>query len=1586
MADNIPIGNLTLSVADLERSLLQAEAALKKFGTIANFTSRMMYFNTDKSGGTQLMAQLAGINKQGLQTKVILKNIGGTWKEVSGQMETVSRVQQQMTKDTNAANNAWAILNRTQARAKQVQLDKGNLKILDQTLRDAKAKELWEERARNKTLKADAQLYSEKMRLTDQFNKQVERMNEKNLNSDVRNAKARELLAQRAADKAMKNEQARDNLIHKQKQESQRRLYEMQQEATRATEIARSKELARPKTLPEQMALGQNNVTPATIAHFDKLAKAQLNAARTLGMFSGRITDVKNLHANMINQNVAGWRYWANFVSTQIVHKAIYSVINALSQAANNVGELGVRISEIRTISQSQQKPFEGWLEEARQLSDMYGSTLKDTVEGTYQTISNQVAKGTDALTFMNSAMKFSKSAVTSTATSVEVLTSALNSFNYSSGMTEKVAASLFKTIELGRVRGEEMQETYGVIAATAHQLGINIDELNTAITVLTVSGKKYQTAATEIRNIMLKIMKPTKEMASFFDELGVSSGKAALDTYGFIGFLDKINEKMSRITAQGGDAPAFAARLFGNIRGISGVLGLVGENFDKVSKNFEQYQSSLDYALKAANISMESHSRYMQIELNKVANYFTVDLGVPMVRSASILTEKLGGLVNVIKVIGNAIKFGTVAYIAHRLAITATTGAFANYLTAVKMNLALTNEEVVANYAAAEAYAAKGQTAYAAEMRILAAQKQVQAANAMGTGTALAGGAATLIGRLIPVATIMAGIYSISKIIEFEADLEMQTQELTASIRKSDTEMATIAVQNTVTISKAYDDRMKVMKESSQETLSTIADSMAKLTPVINELNKQLELYAGRLKKSFESVSNSFNKRLEQTKAFLREVVTAYNDSLRVVSLDKTKASSETFYNKEIDRMIQVAGTVEEVRLRYLALQKVLNTRGTVPQSRKFAEVSELDRAIRIQEARIDTYVGGAETDYANKNVETARKNIDDALAATEKLQDLGMSFLEIEKRYNALIQKRIDAEQVFEKTKLKQRAQLEIAAEDDQKAIDGIKKAMATISEMKLKGKSPEDVKAAYGTQIKEVQTIIANSSNPELNRLFSELTTDLSIDSSVATINNKLDLKIDEITKGSIESVDQAKDAIVKQLEILGKIQQAERLKNQLELGRKDLVQAREETQKLSDEQQGVELKAGETAEIYGKKIAESLKETKALEPLGFFAEGKREIELMVKRAMEKPIEPLGEAQAAVSRQMTIEQEIRNRAKNVIGKTATKLQEKDLKGIDVEALKEVNRELNVFSNEKGIAKLQGEINDIIKLFTEMTSETSKFAEGQKRLNQQIAEEEALRTKTETNVASLEKEIAKSSEETIVKGAMPTDLIALGNLFKTVIPSSFLDVVKKLMPETSLTKLNENNTLPVSIVQSKVDFESDRAKRIRERLAEYLKNMDENTDEMNKRQAQEQYKRLARIPQEYSVNPKSYLSTQAERDRDKETWGDIGGRMERRPAPDLMGNTELATAMMRLRSIWGNDITKIDPKSLRSTLEQNIDFKRIAIQEAEKRGDLVKNTIIVTLDGEVIAANVTERIEKGAEKGQNGLVARKNRRRGNR
>lgn len=418
-----------------------------------------------------------------------------------------------------------------------------------------------------------------------------------------------------------------------------------------------------------QVMVGFNNTLTNTFTATGNFDQAIIKLSNTLGALTSALSNV-TIGAGAFSQHVQGdGASLENYITinaraTQATNRFFLSlesiariaqaqVISRYTQALGQAFDDGVvaaanfdvKIAAIRTISQDAAISQEEWRQTVRRLSDEFGSPILDTVAGTYEAISNQVAKGAGAARFMADAMNFAKTTLSSTADAVNLLSSVINAYKLTSEDATRISATLFKVIDLGRTSASEMANILGPTAVTANLLGIRLEELGAATAILTSQGTHTNTALTLTSNLMQKLVKPTAEMKELFKQWGVASGEAAIATYGFGGVVEKLGE----VVANGGVSEL--AQTLKDLRAIRAGAGLTTGNvlgdFKEVTR---QIIDGTEAYAKAQAIIAESAGEKFKKEVNKIQNILTMDLGNSMLEFLVTLSGGAGSATEVVK------------------------------------------------------------------------------------------------------------------------------------------------------------------------------------------------------------------------------------------------------------------------------------------------------------------------------------------------------------------------------------------------------------------------------------------------------------------------------------------------------------------------------------------------------------------------------------------------------------------------------------------------------------------------------------------------------------------------------------------------------------------------------------------------------------------------------------------------------------------------------------------------------------------------------------------------------------------------
>lgn len=411
---------------------------------------------------------------------------------------------------------------------------------------------------------------------------------------------------------------------------------------------------------------------------------ANIQAFRALSGEISRITKDMQLKNRTIDQQVAaaqrdttanhnleiGLASLARIIAIQVVHRAFSELIQGMNESIRSAQELQIRIGEIQTVSLEMHngmlqtaKTTDEWASSLLALSRNFGIDTLEQAEGIYDALSNQVVTAGEATSFMAEEMKLAITTVSSLNHAVDVTSTIINAYHKDASDAARINAVLFRGVDVGRFRLDELGSSFGRANVLASQLGVTFEEVTGTLALLTRLGLSADVANTLLTNTFNGLIKPTEELDAFFQSLGVSSAEAAIKTFGFAGVFKKLAEEIDK-----SNSPlSKTAEIFDDLRALTGASALV-KNLD----GLEQSITDVSNATEHYNVAFEGQLKNLgvrgKIQLEKFKQYFLIGFGLPIQRQLVQLAESFGGAdkaINALIVsVRRAIAFGTTFYI----------------------------------------------------------------------------------------------------------------------------------------------------------------------------------------------------------------------------------------------------------------------------------------------------------------------------------------------------------------------------------------------------------------------------------------------------------------------------------------------------------------------------------------------------------------------------------------------------------------------------------------------------------------------------------------------------------------------------------------------------------------------------------------------------------------------------------------------------------------------------------------------------------------------------------------------------------
>jgi TP901 family phage tail tape measure protein len=324
------------------------------------------------------------------------------------------------------------------------------------------------------------------------------------------------------------------------------------------------------------------------------------------------------------------------------IYRSISALQLAITQGTQEAVEFSKQIGLVLTLADNGAGSFDDWAGSVRTLADEFGRPVTEVATAAYDALSNQVIRTSDDLGTLRTSVELARATNSTAAESINVISSVLNTFGASAGSAKDIADQLFVTIDLGRVRMDELNGVFGRSSSLAESVGVSFQELNAGLIVLTQQGLDSAEASTLLNNVFTQLLKPNEELAKALDRLGFANGQAAISSLGFIGTLQTL-QKEAENTKDG------FSTFFPEIRGARGFAGLI-QNVDKFNEALGAGEKATGRLSEATRELNSVVGQQLADEANRIKNFFTADIGQSALTGVARLTSAFGGLNNIIQ------------------------------------------------------------------------------------------------------------------------------------------------------------------------------------------------------------------------------------------------------------------------------------------------------------------------------------------------------------------------------------------------------------------------------------------------------------------------------------------------------------------------------------------------------------------------------------------------------------------------------------------------------------------------------------------------------------------------------------------------------------------------------------------------------------------------------------------------------------------------------------------------------------------------------------------------------------------------
>jgi TP901 family phage tail tape measure protein len=233
-------------------------------------------------------------------------------------------------------------------------------------------------------------------------------------------------------------------------------------------------------------------------------------------------------------------------------------------------------------------KQVDEWSTAVLALGPSVGKSPRELADAMYF-ITSAGIRGKESMEILEESAKSSASGLGEVKVVADLLTSAMNAYGKENLSAAQANDVLTATVKEGKAEADLLAQSMGLVLPIASAMGATFDQVGAATAAMTRTGTKAATAAIQLRQIFNSLLKPAKEAEDALGHMG-TSGEELRKMVREEGLLAAL-EKLKQISEEYGID--MLGKVIPNIRSLTGVLDIMGENVEENRIIFEAIKNS---------------------------------------------------------------------------------------------------------------------------------------------------------------------------------------------------------------------------------------------------------------------------------------------------------------------------------------------------------------------------------------------------------------------------------------------------------------------------------------------------------------------------------------------------------------------------------------------------------------------------------------------------------------------------------------------------------------------------------------------------------------------------------------------------------------------------------------------------------------------------------------------------------------------------------------------------------------------------------------------------------------------------------
>lgn len=278
-----------------------------------------------------------------------------------------------------------------------------------------------------------------------------------------------------------------------------------------------------------------------------------------------------------------GLGFGAGLGGAALIGRAIHGVTDAIGGAVRSAGDFEQGMLNVNSIAKVSGTQLKRMGDDVLDMAADFGQSQEGLVKGLYDINSSGFA-GAQAMEVLDAAARAASAGLTNAGVAAAGITAVLNSYGLKATDAAHVSDVMFQTVNRGVVTFEELSSEIGKTTALASPLGVTLEEVGAALSVMTRHGIDAENATTQLNAIMASVLQPSAKAIALAEDLGIAWNTAGLRAKGLARFLADM------IVKTGGNHEAMAV-LLGDVRAIRGAFTLGAGSGKELTDELEVFE-----------------------------------------------------------------------------------------------------------------------------------------------------------------------------------------------------------------------------------------------------------------------------------------------------------------------------------------------------------------------------------------------------------------------------------------------------------------------------------------------------------------------------------------------------------------------------------------------------------------------------------------------------------------------------------------------------------------------------------------------------------------------------------------------------------------------------------------------------------------------------------------------------------------------------------------------------------------------------------------------------------------------------------